>query len=67
MKKKLVIDLQGGFYQSKSSKPYPSEDVHQFKRPVLKALALEYIGESKAAELLGMSVKKFHTYRMTGK
>jgi Zn-dependent peptidase ImmA (M78 family)/DNA-binding XRE family transcriptional regulator len=56
-----------GWDKKEPSKPYPSEDVHQFKRLVLKALALEYIGESKAAELLGMSIKKFHIYRMTGK
>jgi len=56
-----------GWDKKEPSEPYPSEDIHVFKRLVLKALALEYIGESKAAELLGMSVKKFHTYRMTGK
>ena len=56
-----------GWNIKEPSQPYPSEKIHVFKRLVLKALSLEYIGESKAAELLGMSVKKFHTYRMTGK
>lgn len=56
-----------GWDKNEPSQPYPSEKIHMFKRLVLKALALEYIGESKAAELLGMSVKKFHNYRMTGK
>ncbi len=56
-----------GWDKNEPGKPYPSENIHVFKRLILKALALEYIGESKAAELLGMSVKKFHKFRMTGK
>ncbi len=45
---------------------YPCEKIYIFKQLVLRALSEEYIGESKAAELLGMSVRKFHNYRMTG-
>ena len=56
-----------GWDKKEPGKPYPPEKVFVFKRLVLKALALEYITESKAAELLGMSVRRFHTYRMTGK
>jgi Zn-dependent peptidase ImmA (M78 family)/DNA-binding XRE family transcriptional regulator len=46
---------------------YPSEKVHHFKQMVLRAVSEEYIEESKAAELLDMTVKKFHNFRMTGK
>ncbi|RLA70319.1 MAG: transcriptional regulator, partial [Epsilonproteobacteria bacterium] len=45
---------------------YPCEKIYIFKQLVLRALSEKYIGESKAAELLGMSVRKFHNYRMTG-
>ena len=46
---------------------YPSEKVHHFKQMVLRAVSEEYIEESKAAELLDMTVHKFHKFRMTGK
>ena len=46
---------------------YPREKVHYFKQMVLRALSEEHIEESKAAELLDMTVHKFHKFRMTGK
>ena len=46
---------------------YPRETVHYFKQMVLRALSEEHIEESKAAELLDMTVHKFHKFRMTGK
>ena len=46
---------------------YPSESVYHFKQMVLRAVSEEHIGESKAAELLDMTVNKFHKFRMTGK
>jgi len=49
------------------SEPYPKEKVQRFKQLVLRAVSEECISESKGAELLDMSVKKFHDYRMTGK
>jgi len=49
------------------SEPYPKEKVQRFKQLVLRAVSEECISESKGAELLDMSVKKFHNYRMTGK
>ena len=49
------------------SEPYPQEKVQRFKQLVLRAVSEESISESKGAELLDMSVKKFHNYRMTGK
>jgi len=48
------------------SEPYPKEKVQRFKQLVLRAVSEECISESKGAELLDMSVKKFHDYRMTG-
>ena len=56
-----------GWNETEPGKQYPSEKIHRFKQLVLRALSEEYIGESKAAELLDMTVKKFHNYRMTGK
>jgi Zn-dependent peptidase ImmA (M78 family) len=44
-------------------KQYPSEKVHHFKLMVLRAVSEEYIEESKAAELLDMTVKKFHKFK----
>ena len=56
-----------GWNEKEPGDQYPSEKVHRFKHMVLRALSEEYIEESKAAELLGMTVRKFHNYRMTGK
>jgi Zn-dependent peptidase ImmA (M78 family) len=46
---------------------YPSEKVHYFKQLILRAVSEEYIEEAKAAELLDMTVNRFHKFRMTGK
>ena len=46
---------------------YPSEKVYHFKQMILRAVSEEYIEESKAAELLDMTVNRFHKFRMTGK
>jgi len=56
-----------GWNTKEPGEQYPSEKVHYFKQMVLRAVSEEYIEESKAAELLGMTVKKFHKFRMTGK
>lgn len=42
----------------------PSEESHMFKQLVFHALAEEFIGEAKAAELLDMSVAEFYNFRM---
>lgn len=42
---------------------YPSEKAHVFERMVFHALAEQYIGESKAAELMGMSLVQFRGLR----
>ena len=69
---KCAGSLWGKFKKNKWMKiepgdPYPPEKVYAYKHMVLKALAKEYISESKAAEFLEMSVKKFHKYRMENK
>ncbi len=46
--------------------PYPKEETYLFKQLVYRALAEEYIGESKAAELLGLSLTQFHQERKLG-
>lgn len=46
--------------------PYPKEDTYLFKQLAYRALAEEYIGESKAAELLGLSLIQFHKERKLG-
>ena len=43
---------------------YPSEKPHVFQQLIFHALAEEFIGESKAAELMGMSVQEFYNLRM---
>ncbi len=47
--------------------PYPSEETFFLKQIVYRALSEDYIGESKAAELLGMSLSAFHRERMLEK
>ncbi len=45
---------------------YPNEETYLFKQLVYRALGEEYIGESKAAELIGMSLSSFHKERKLG-
>jgi len=56
-----------GWNTTEPGEQYPSEKVHYFKQMVLRSLSEEYIEESKAAELLDMTVNRFHKFRMTGK
>lgn len=44
-------------------KPYPNENTYLFKQLVYRALGEDYIGESKAAELIGMPLSQFHKER----
>ena len=46
--------------------PYPNEETYLFKQLVYRALSEEYIGESKAAELLAVSLSSFHKDRKLG-
>jgi len=43
---------------------YPSEKPHVFEQLVFHALAEDFIGESKGAQLMGMSVIDFYHMRM---
>ena len=53
-----------GWLTTEPGDPYPSEDPHVFQQFVFHALAEEFIGESKAAELMNMSVHDFYHLRM---
>ena len=52
-----------GWRTAEPGTPYPNEETHLFKQLVYRALGEEYIGESKAAELIGMSLSAFHKER----
>jgi Zn-dependent peptidase ImmA (M78 family)/DNA-binding XRE family transcriptional regulator len=43
--------------------PYPSQDSHLYSQLVYRALAEEFIGESKAAELLSMTLSSLRALR----
>lgn len=45
---------------------YPNEDTYLYKQLVYRALGENYIGESKAAELMKMSLSSFHNERKPG-
>jgi Zn-dependent peptidase ImmA (M78 family) len=53
-----------GWNKREPGEPLPPEAPHQFEHLVYRALAEDIIGESKAAELLGMSVFAFYKRRM---
>ena len=55
-----------GWRTEEPGDPYPNEDTYLFKQLVYRALGEEYIGESKAAELIGMSLSRFHKERKLG-
>lgn len=52
-----------GWHITEPGKPYPAEKAHVFEQMVFHALAEDYIGESKAAELMKMSLATFQTVR----
>jgi Zn-dependent peptidase ImmA (M78 family)/transcriptional regulator with XRE-family HTH domain len=52
-----------GWHLTEPGKPYPPEKAHVFEQLVFHALGEEYIGESKAAELMKMSLTTFQTVR----
>jgi Zn-dependent peptidase ImmA (M78 family) len=62
--KQLIIGFSKRGWRKQEPKPYPAETPHHFKQLVFHALAEEYIGESKAAELMDMSVHDFYHLRM---
>lgn len=48
-----------GWRKKEPGAPYPAEKTYLFYRLLYRALAEEYIGESKAAELMGLSLRNF--------
>ncbi|VAY86464.1 helix-turn-helix domain-containing protein [Ferrovum myxofaciens] len=52
-----------GWHVTEPGKPYPPEKAHIFEQLVFHALGEDYIGESKAAELMKMSLTVFQTIR----
>ena len=52
-----------GWYRKEPGNDYPTEKAHIFEQLVFHALAEEYIGESKAAELMNMPLQQFRRVR----
>lgn len=52
-----------GWSRKEPGKQYPKENAHIFEQMIFHALAEEYIGESKAAELMNMSLESFRSLR----
>ncbi len=52
-----------GWHITEPGKPYPAEEAHVFEQLIFHALAEDYIGESKAAELMKMSLTAFQAIR----
>ncbi len=52
-----------GWHLTEPGKPYPPEKAHVFEQLIFHALGEDYIGESKAAELMKMSLTTFQTVR----
>lgn len=61
--RQLIIAFSKRGWRKEEPQPYKPEEPHHFKQLIFHALAEEYIGESKAAELLGMSVRDFYHMR----
>lgn len=55
-----------GWRTKEPGEPYPNEETYMFKQLVYRALGESYIGESKAAELIGVSLSSFHKERKLG-
>src|SRR3990167_206118 len=52
-----------GWSKKEPGEQYPKEITHIFEQMIFHALAEQYIGESKAAELMNMPVKSFRSLR----
>lgn len=62
--RKLQKHFRGNGWKQREPDPqYPSEQPRRFQRLVYRALAEDLISESKAAELLGLSLMKLHSMR----
>ncbi|EGF30214.1 Transcriptional regulator [Oxalobacteraceae bacterium IMCC9480] len=52
-----------GWHLKEPGKQYPTEKAHVFEQMIFHALAEDYIGESKAAELMNISLISFQAVR----
>jgi Zn-dependent peptidase ImmA (M78 family)/DNA-binding XRE family transcriptional regulator len=52
-----------GWSKREPGEQYPKEETHIFEQMIFHALAEEYIGESKAAELMNMPLESFRSLR----
>lgn len=52
-----------GWSRQEPGEQYPQEKTHIFEKMIFHALAEEYIGESKAAELMNMPLESFRSLR----
>lgn len=52
-----------GWSKREPGQPSPKEKTHIFEQMIFRALAEEYIGESKAAELMNLSLESFRSMR----
>lgn len=52
-----------GWSKKEPGEKYPKEKTHMFEKMIFHALAEDYIGESKAAELMNMSLESFRSLR----
>lgn len=52
-----------GWSKLEPGKQYPKEETHIFEQMIFHALAEEYIGESKAAELMNIPLESFRSLR----
>lgn len=57
---------QQGWRTEEPGEAYPQEETLLFEQLVYRALGEDYIGESKAAELMGISLSSFHKERKLG-
>jgi len=52
-----------GWSKTEPGEPYPKQKTYRFEHLIFRALAEEYIGESKAAELMNISAESFKSMR----
>ncbi len=59
--RRMIIDFsKNGWNKLEPGAQYPGEIDYSFQQMIFRALSEEYIGPSKAAELLGVSIDKFN-------
>ena len=62
--KQVKLFRHRGWRKKEPGRDYPSEKAHFFEQQVFRSLSEEYIGESKAAELLNMPLEEFCRIRL---